>query len=270
MIVDRAANIEKGQTLDAVWSGLLDVLPLIGMDFATYVSVTNTFEAQFALSNIPDLYEETPPDKDPFLIHCCNSYDIVPVGPAFYHKYSQLTDADRAFIDRAGARGFNAGFAIPMRLKGSSRFGGFILGNGTKNNDFSAKILPKAEELRLFCMIIHRRIEELIETPEQPVPADNRKAFLSHGLPDVFDQLTPRESEVIVLLSQGKTRAETAQICNISVHTVSDYAKHGYRKLGVHNRAEAAALMLPPISGSRSVYLHRFWAGPDASGTLPL
>ena len=51
-------------------------------------------------------------------------------------------------------------------------------------------------------------------------------------------------SEVIVLLSQGNTRAETARICGISVHTVSDYAKHGYRKLGIRNRAQAADLML--------------------------
>lgn len=246
MIVDKAANIEKGQTLDAVWAGLLDVMSLIGMDFAIYVSVTNSFEDPFALSNIPDLYAETPPHEDPFLIHCCNNYDIQPVGPAFYHRYSYITDADRAFIERAGARGFNAGIAIPMRLKGSTRFGGFILGNRMENTEFSEKLLPKAEELRLFCMIIHRRIEELIETPEQPVSADNRAALVPHTLPDIFDKLTPRESEVIVLLSQGKTRVETAQICNISVHTVSDYAKHGYRKLGVRNRAEAAALMLPP------------------------
>ena len=131
-----------------------------------------------------------------------------------------------------------------MRLKGNNRFGGFILGNGMEMSEFSQKVLPRAEELRLFCMIIHRRIEELVETPEQPAPMDTRAALVAHPLPPAFDQLTPRESEVIVLLSQGKTRAETARICGISVHTVSDYAKHGYRKLGIRNRAQAADLML--------------------------
>ena len=246
MIVDRAAKIEKGLTIDEVWNGLLEVLPLIGMDFAIYISVTKDFEAPFTLSNIPDLYEKTPPTEDPFLIHSCNSYEILPVGPAFYHRYTYITDADRAFIERAGKRGFHAGIAIPMRLKGNDRFGGVILGNGMDITEFSEKILPKADELRLFCMIIHRRIEELVASPEQPVTAENRTALVAQALPEIFDKLTHREAEVIMLLSQGKTRAQTAQICNISVHTVSDYAKHGYRKLGVHNRGEAAALMLPP------------------------
>ena len=244
MIVDTAAEVEKGQTTDAIWRALLDALPMIGMDFAIYVSVTNTFENPLVLSNIPDLYSQNPAREDPFLIHCCESYQIFPVGRAFSHRYSYISDADRSFINRAAERGFTAGIAIPMRLKGNNRFGGFILGNGMEMSEFSQKVLPRAEELRLFCMIIHRRIEELVETPEQPAPMDTRAALVAHPLPPAFDQLTPRESEVIVLLSQGKTRAETARICGISVHTVSDYAKHGYRKLGIRNRAQAADLML--------------------------
>lgn len=229
-----------------LWAGLLDALPLLGMDFASYISVTSDFEDPFFRSNIPDLYSDIPPREDPFLIHCCHSYEIFSVGMAFVHRYPEISSGQRKFIKRAATFGFTAGIAIPMRLKGNDRFGGFILGNGMDMLTFTAKILPRAEEIRLFCMILHRRIEELVEMPFAPVTSANRAALVARDLPPVFDALTPRESEVIVLLAQGKTRAETAQICNISVHTVSDHAKQGYRKLGIHNRAEAAALMLPP------------------------
>lgn len=243
MFVDQAARIETGQTIDAVWDGLLEALPLIGMDHAVYISVNADFEDPFVRATIPDIYKETPPREDPFLNHCCVSYEIYPAGLAYAHRYSFISEADREFLTRVSENGLHAGIAIPMRLKGNERFGGFILGNGMEMVEFSARILPRAEELRLFCMIIHRRIEELISEPIADAP---RAPLVGRALPDAFDALTPRESEVIVLLAQGKSRAETAEICNISIHTVSDYAKQGYRKLGVRNRAEAAALMLPP------------------------
>jgi len=41
------------------------------------------------------------------------------------------------------------------------------------------------------------------------------------------------------LFAQGLSTKEAAQVCNISPHTVSEYAKESYRKLGVRNRIEA-------------------------------
>ncbi|AXI48712.1 hypothetical protein C1J03_02800 [Sulfitobacter sp. SK012] len=92
-------------------------------------------------------------------------------------------------------------------------------------------------------MIIHRRIEELAE-PENTTDASKpRHALVPEPLPQGFDVLTPREAEVLLLLAQGHTRKRTAHVCGLSVHTVSDYAKHGYKKLGVSNRAQVAALL---------------------------
>lgn len=243
MFVDQAAKLEKSETIDALWAELLKTLSLMGMDYVVYMSVASDFSDPFLRSNISDLYSETPSREDPFLNHGCKSYEIIPVGHEFSHRYSHMSKTERAFIQRASAQGFSAGIAIPMRLKGNDRFGGFILGNGMDMITFTAKVLPRAEEFRLFCMIVHRRIEELVEMPLIPVTPASRAALVGRDLPDAFDALTPRESEVISMLAQGKTRAETAHICSISVHTVSDHAKQGYRKLGIHNRAEAAAML---------------------------
>ncbi|MCK5356233.1 MAG: response regulator transcription factor [Methyloprofundus sp.] len=53
-------------------------------------------------------------------------------------------------------------------------------------------------------------------------------------------QFSPREKEVLRLITEGKQRKEIARELNISVHTTSDYIKVIYRKLNVSSRSEAA------------------------------
>jgi DNA-binding CsgD family transcriptional regulator len=58
------------------------------------------------------------------------------------------------------------------------------------------------------------------------------------------DGLTAREVEVLRLLASGQTNAEIAGTLVISVHTVERHLANAYRKIGVRNRAEAAAYTL--------------------------
>ncbi len=55
------------------------------------------------------------------------------------------------------------------------------------------------------------------------------------------EDLTPRESEVLELLSQGYLYKEIADRLQISYRTVSTHIEHIYEKLHVHSRAQAAA-----------------------------
>lgn len=55
-----------------------------------------------------------------------------------------------------------------------------------------------------------------------------------------YPTLTPRESEVLRLISKGMTLTETAKLLQLSRHTVDGYVKEIYRKLNVSSRAEAA------------------------------
>ena len=54
-------------------------------------------------------------------------------------------------------------------------------------------------------------------------------------------RLTPRESDVIRLISRGCTYVQAADSLGISLHTVTSHVKNAYRKLGV--RSGAAAVM---------------------------
>lgn len=58
--------------------------------------------------------------------------------------------------------------------------------------------------------------------------------------------LSVREREVYELVAQGRSNREIAKALFISVSTAKVHVRHIYEKLGVHNRAEAAAADLDP------------------------
>lgn len=54
--------------------------------------------------------------------------------------------------------------------------------------------------------------------------------------------LTPREVEVLYLLSKGRDTPTIASSLYLSVHTVRGYVKEVLRKLGAHSQLEAVAI----------------------------
>jgi DNA-binding NarL/FixJ family response regulator len=56
--------------------------------------------------------------------------------------------------------------------------------------------------------------------------------------------LTPRELEVLELISNGLTNAEAARRLNLSVHAIKFHLAGIYSRLGVNNRTEAAVTYL--------------------------
>jgi DNA-binding NarL/FixJ family response regulator len=58
------------------------------------------------------------------------------------------------------------------------------------------------------------------------------------------ERLSPREREVYELMIQGRTNDEIARSLFISLSTTKVHVRHIFEKLGVHSRAEAAAIDL--------------------------
>ena len=56
--------------------------------------------------------------------------------------------------------------------------------------------------------------------------------------------LTPRELEVLEMISIGMTNAEAAERLHLSVHAIKFHLALIYRRLGVNNRTEAAVTYL--------------------------
>lgn len=60
--------------------------------------------------------------------------------------------------------------------------------------------------------------------------------------PEPFNELTPRELEILALLAEGQSNKAIARNLGISDGTVKLHVKAILRKLGVHSRVEAAVL----------------------------
>jgi PAS domain S-box-containing protein len=103
----------------------------------------------------------------------------------------------------------------------------------------SSLVLPR--EHHRVCRVVHF-IREVAFTPSEEgavrfVHDDHRR----HGL---LQTLTPREHEVLDLLTIGATSAEVGTRLGISVITVQNHVAHILAKLKVRSRLEAVALAL--------------------------
>jgi len=63
------------------------------------------------------------------------------------------------------------------------------------------------------------------------------------------ESLSPREEEVLDMLTQGYLFKEVADRLNISVHTVNTYVRRIYEKLHVQSRAQAVARYAHSLEG---------------------
>ena len=61
--------------------------------------------------------------------------------------------------------------------------------------------------------------------------------------------LTPRELEVLHVISSGVTNAEAARRLDISIHAIKFHLAAIYSRLGVSNRTEAAVAYLRSAEG---------------------
>lgn len=74
---------------------------------------------------------------------------------------------------------------------------------------------------------------------------------------DIFDELTPREHEILELIAQAKNNAEIATILNLSPKTVSNYISNVVLKVHATDRAK---LMLMALEAGM---------GKSGDGTFP-
>ena len=64
--------------------------------------------------------------------------------------------------------------------------------------------------------------------------------------------LSPREAQVMQLMTEGMTNRQIAGHLSVTVHAVKFHLASIYRKLEVHNRTEAAVAFLEASGALRS------------------
>lgn len=236
-------QIEHSSDISSVWELAQAGLRTFGFEFFIYLTVEPDFSDPFCLSNLPKLFLEAPPEEDPFLRYCCDHYEFTFTGADYLDEYEYLPDSARAYITAARELGFYSGFGVPVQLRGSTRFGGLNLGTSLPRHRFENEFLSLQQDIRFFCLITHRKIEQLIQKKHVSKSWDFR-GLISAPESEAAKLLTARELEVVHHIGQGLSRKECAIVLGISHNTVSDYVKSAYRKLGVKNRVGAAQRIL--------------------------
>jgi DNA-binding NarL/FixJ family response regulator len=105
---------------------------------------------------------------------------------------------------------------------------GFLVKTGEPGSVTAAVAAVARGEMAVSRAMAGRLLERLRDTPEPAM-----------GMRPVRSELTPREWEVLDLLSGGRTTEQIAEELLVTVETVRSHVKHLLRKLGVHNRSDA-------------------------------
>jgi DNA-binding CsgD family transcriptional regulator len=84
------------------------------------------------------------------------------------------------------------------------------------------------------CSAISEKVSDILSYPRP------RGLDVAHRSSDKLSQLTKRELEVLWVVSQGKTNAQTSQILGVTEQTIKYHLGNIYPKLEVSNRTEAS------------------------------
>ena len=98
-------------------------------------------------------------------------------------------------------------------------------------SDASSKTMP-ARELVAALEAIHAG-ERVVSAPPR------RAAAVGLDWPGRSEGLTERESEILALITQGKSNVEVAETTFLGPNSVKSYIRSMYRKIGVDSRTRA-------------------------------
>ena len=97
---------------------------------------------------------------------------------------------------------------------------------------YLSKTLP-ARELVEALEAIHAG--EIVVSP----PPGKARPDIGLNWPGKSEGLTSRESEILALITQGKSNAEVAALTYLSKNSIKAYIRSAYRKIGVSSRTQA-------------------------------
>lgn len=80
---------------------------------------------------------------------------------------------------------------------------------------------------------VHRGADRVV--PQEP----QGRTVIAGDWPGREEGLTPREAEVLALITQGLSNQEIAQRTHLSINSVKSYIRSGYRRIGVTSRSNA-------------------------------
>jgi DNA-binding NarL/FixJ family response regulator len=196
------------------------------------------------------------PAQDPISIALVDDYDVVLIGLAhMFDRYRDRIvvseiDANRPVVDAVDIVLYDS-FAQPESDHDDIRvlidnplarrvavytwnFHPDLIDSAMSKgaSGYLSKTLP-ARELVAALEAIHAGNRVISEPPGR------KRAAVGLDWPGRSEGLTERESEILALITQGKSNADVARTTFLSPNSVKSYIRAAYRKIGVRSRTQA-------------------------------
>jgi DNA-binding NarL/FixJ family response regulator len=151
-----------------------------------------------------------------------------PVDVALYDTFAQH-EAEHDVIAQMIANPMNARVAV-YSWNVQQEFIDAALAQGARG--YFAKSMPALE--------LVEAIEQVARGDIVTSPAEGRvRSNAALDWPGRADGISDRESEVLALITQGKSNAEIAARTHLAQNTVKTHIRNAYRKIGATNRVDA-------------------------------
>ncbi len=223
--------VSKATTAEHIHSVCADVCAECGFDQFIYAASVPTSLVKPSLIIISGYSEEWRDHYnqecymgvDPTVAHC--SHHILPLNWQSLDP-SQLKDPRaKRFLSEAQDFGLNSGISFPVHTaQGDAAMLSFA------SSDPATKTQPRIITAMPFGQLFTAYLHEAV-----------RQAFADELSPVTQVELTQREQECLLWVTEGKTTWETSQILNISERTVTFHLHNASEKMGVVNRQQAVA-----------------------------
>jgi DNA-binding CsgD family transcriptional regulator len=146
-------------------------------------------------------------------------------------------DAGRAlFGDLDGARSIEETVAPEDVPRARAHFERKLNGHASFTDYELDLVTPDGRRMRA-------EISSVLIPGDDPERAVFAVAFLDRQPPSVVEtKLTPRQGQVLQLLSEGRSTEQIASALQLTTETVRNYIRHVLRALGAHSRLEAVVV----------------------------
>ena len=102
-----------------------------------------------------------------------------------------------------------------------------------------------------------RRAAEASLCDLQPRPLPHAPVAADPPIERLLPALSPRQLQLLPLISQGRTNREIAEALSLKEHTVQNYLFHVYRKLHIARRAKLSAIYVRETGTSEALPITR-------------
>lgn len=221
---DILTKVEIARTLEALQAASEELRDELHVDHLVYHWVDSTGE-QYGCGTYCDEWvdrylEQNYLKIDPVIAGCLQQFQ-----PLDWRQLDWSSKVLSTFRNEAISYGVgNQGFSIPIRGP-NGQFALFTVNANRTDADWDRFTKENAHLLILIAQIFNSKAIEF-EPGRNPQPVQ---------------ALSPREVEAMTMLSQGYSRAQIANLLNISEHTLRVYIEGARLKLGAMNTTHAVA-----------------------------